>query len=191
MRARRIEFLETKAIQSAYQINPQRQSVRKEERTESVPLQIPQTTKLHVILNERSLKKRHAHFQTPSDLRGVLNQIFATTKTYSTRGFTHRNHSFKNNNQKRKLRQSNAGLILVMPSHQDVTQICFQIRFSNPRVGQQLQHLNLKTLNRNMNRTGTAPTAKLRQLVKAACQGDDSAYFSVTRRFLVGSWGFE
>ncbi len=104
MRARRIEFLETKAIQSAYQINPQRQSVRKEERTESVPLQIPQTTKLHVILNERSSKKRHAHFQTPSDLRGVLNQIFATTKTYSTRGFTHRNHSFKNNNQKRKLR---------------------------------------------------------------------------------------
>jgi hypothetical protein len=85
MRARRIEFLETKAIQSAYQIIPQRQSVRKEERTESVPLQIPQTTKLHVILNERSSKKRHENFQTPSDLRGVLNQIFATTKTYSTR----------------------------------------------------------------------------------------------------------
>jgi hypothetical protein len=46
-------------------------------------------------------KKRHAHFQTSSDFRGVLNQIFATTKTYSTRGFTHRNHSYKNNNQKR------------------------------------------------------------------------------------------
>jgi hypothetical protein len=46
-------------------------------------------------------KKRHAHFQTPSDFRGVLNQIFATTKTYSTCGFTHRNHSCKNNNQKR------------------------------------------------------------------------------------------
>jgi hypothetical protein len=49
----------------------------------------------------------------------------------------------------------------------------------------------LEVMNTADNRGTAAPTAKLRQLVKAACQGDDNAYLSVKRRFLVGSWGFE
>jgi hypothetical protein len=49
----------------------------------------------------------------------------------------------------------------------------------------------LEVMNTVDNKGTAAPTAKRRQLVKAACQGDDSAYFSMTRRFLVGSWGFE
>jgi hypothetical protein len=47
MRARRIEFLETKAIQITYQIIPQRQSVRKGRRGPNQVLQIPlQATKM-------------------------------------------------------------------------------------------------------------------------------------------------